>query len=48
MILIPIVIVLGIFVITHLAISITIKDYTPEEQEEIWRNIFNGFNNYKQ
>jgi hypothetical protein len=48
-ILLPIIIVLlgtlGILVITHLAISFMIKDYTEEEQQEVWKNLLDGFNN---
>lgn len=24
------------------------KDFTEEEKEEAWKNLFNGFNEYKQ
>jgi predicted Fe-S protein YdhL (DUF1289 family) len=29
-------------------ISYMIKDYTDEEKQEVWKNLREGFNNYKQ
>lgn len=47
MILIPIIVILGLIVLIHLGISFVIKDYTPEEQEEVWKNLWEGLNNHK-
>jgi len=48
-ILFPIIVILlstlAFTVIFHMIISFMIKDYTEEEQQEVWKNLLDGLNN---